>query len=136
MRFADIQSALLASWVAGSYGLTTCYPNRDYNPAAGDDHARLFVLWAGSDAATLGDDGTNEVTGIFQVDIMYRTGRGDGEALEKIDEICADYTSGTRLTYDGQQVVIWGATPTTLSTENGWLRSVLTINFSAYVRRS
>ena len=60
----------------------------------------------------------------------------NGEALEKIDEICADYTSGTRLTYDGQQVVIWGATPTTLSTENGWLRSVLTINFSAYVRRS
>ena len=136
MRFADIQSALFASWVAGRHGLTTYYPNRDYNPAAGDDHARLFVLWAGSDAATLGDDGTNEVTGIFQVDIMYRTGRGDGEALEKIDEICADYTSGTRLTYDGQQVVIWGATPTTLSTENGWLRSVLTINFSAYVRRS
>ena len=136
MRFADIQSALFASWVAGNYGLTTYYPNRDYNPAAGDDHARLFVLWAGSDAATLGDDGTNEVTGIFPVDLMYRTGRGDGEALEKIDEICADYTSGTRLTYDGQQVVIWGATPTTLSTENGWLRSVLTINFSAYVRRS
>jgi len=136
MRFADIQSALFASWVAGSYGLATYYPNRDYNPAAGDDHARLFVLWAGSDAATLGDDGTNEVTGIFQIDIMYRTGRGDGEALEKIDEICADYTSGSRLTYDGQQVVIWGATPTTLSTENGWLRSVLTINFSAYVRRS
>ncbi len=136
MRFADIQSALFASWVAGNYGLTTYYPNRDYNPAAGDDHARLFVLWAGSDAATLGDDGTNEVTGIFQIDLMCRTGRGDGEALEKIDEICADYTSGTRLTYDGQQVVIWGATPTTLSTENGWLRSVLTINFSAYVRRA
>ena len=136
MRFADIQSALFASWVAGNYGLTTYYPNRDYNPATGDDHARLFVLWAGSDAATLGDDGINEVTGIFQIDLMFRTGRGDGEALEKIDEICADYTSGTRLTYDGQQVVIWGATPTTLSTENGWLRSVLTINFSAYVRRS
>ena len=81
MRFADIQSALFASWVAGNYGLTTYYPNRDYNPAAVDYHARLFVLWAGSDAATLGDDGTNEVTGIFQVDLMYRTGRGDGEAL-------------------------------------------------------
>ena len=136
MRFADIQSALFDSWVAGSYGLTTYYPNRDYNPATGDDHARMIVLWAGSDAATLGDDGTNEVTGIFQIDLMYRTGRGDGEALEKIDEICADYVSGTRLTYDSQQVVICGATPTTLSTDYGWLRSVLTINVSAYVRRS
>jgi hypothetical protein len=136
MRFADIQSALFASWATGAYGLTTYYPNRDYNPAAGDDHARLFVLWGGSDAATMGSDGTNEVTGIFQIDLMFRTGRGDGEALEMIDTICADYISGTRLNYNSQQVVIWGATPTTLATENGWLRSVLTINFSAYVRRA
>lgn len=136
MRFADIQSALFASWATGAYGLTTYYPNRDYNPATGDDHARLFVLWGGSDAATMGSDGTNEVTGIFQIDLMFRTGRGDGEALEMIDTICADYISGTRLNYNSQQVVIWGATPTTLATENGWLRSVLTINFSAYVRRA
>jgi len=136
MRFADIQSALFASWATGAYGLTTYYPNRDYNPATGDDHARLFVLWGGSDAATMGSDGTNEVTGIFQIDIMYRTGRGNGEALETVDAICAAFPSGRRLTYNDQQVIIWGAELNGPKSEGGWLRATVSINFAAYVRRS
>lgn len=136
MRFGDIQAALLQSWIDGAYGIAAFYPNRDYNPATGEDHARLFVLWAGSDPVTLGDTGENEVSGVFQIDLMYATGRGDGELLTVADSICSDYKSGTRLTHNSQQVIVWGAAPTQIVSDGGWLRCSLSINFTAHVRRS
>ena len=136
MRFGDIQSALLESWTTVNYCITTFWPNRDYNPAAGQNHARLFVLWAGSDPVKLGYTGENDVKVIFQVDLMYATGRGDGELLDVADSICSDYRSGVRLEYDGQQVIVWGASPSQIVSDGGWLRCSLSIPFSAHVRRS
>ena len=134
MRYADIQSALLIAWEGGAFGLTTYLPDRNETPTT--DHARLAILPAKNTPATMGDDGTNEVAGVFQVDVMMRTGRGNGEALEKVDAICAAFPSGRRLTYNGQQVIIWGAELNGPKSEGGWLRATVSINFAAYVRRS
>ena len=134
MRYADIQSALIESWNNGNFGLTTIYSDRNGSPTT--DHARLRFIPAASTPATMGSDGTNEVTGIFQVDIMTRTGRGNGEALESADSVCAAYPSGRRISYNGQQIIIWGAELNGPRSEGGWLRSTVSINFAAYVRRS
>lgn len=134
MRYADIQSALLTAWDGGDFGLTTYLPDRNEMPTT--NHARITFLPAGNTAATMGDDGTNEVTGILQVDVMMRTGRGNGEALETVDSICAAFPSGRRLTYNDQQVIIWGAELNGPKSEGGWLRATVSINFAAYVRRS
>lgn len=134
MRYADIQSALITAWNDGDFGLTTYLPDRNENPTT--DHARLSFIPAANTPATMGDDGTNEVAGIFQADIMLRTGRGNGEALEIVDTVCAAFPSGRRLSYNGQQVIIWGADLNGPKTEGGWLRATVSINFAAYVRRS
>ena len=134
MRYADIQSALLTAWDDGAFGLTTYLPDRNETPTT--DHARLAILPAKNTPATMGDDGTNEVAGLFQVDVMMRTGRGNGEALGKVDAICTAFPSGRRLTYNGQQVIIWGAELNGPKSEGGWLRATVSINFAAYVRRS
>ena len=134
MRYADIQSALLTAWDDGAFGLTTYLPDRNETPTT--NHARLMFMPAVNTPATLGDDGTNEVAGIFQADVMMRTGRGNGEALEVVDTICAAFPSGRRLTYNGQQVIIWGAELNGPKSEGGWLRATVSINFAAYVRRS
>jgi len=134
MRYADIQSALLAAWDDGAFGLTTYLPDRNETPTT--DHARLSILPAKNTPATMGDDGTNEVAGVFQVDVMMRTGRGNGEALEKVDAICTAFPSGRRISYNGQQVIIWGAELNGPKSEGGWLRATVSINFAAYVRRS
>lgn len=134
MRYADIQSALLTAWDDGAFGLTTYLPDRNEMPTT--NHVRLMLIPAVNTPATLGDDGTNEVAGIFQADIMMRTGRGNGEALEVVDAICAAFPSGRRLAYNGQQVIIWGAELNGPKSEGGWLRATVSINFAAYVRRS
>ena len=134
MRYADIQSALLTAWGDGAFGLTTYLPDRNETPTT--DHARLAILPAKNTPATMGDDGTNEVAGVFQVDVMMRTGRGNGEALEKVDAICTAFPSGRRLTYNGQQVIIWGAELNGPKSEGGWLRATVSIYCAAYVRRS
>jgi len=134
MRYADIQSALLTAWDDGGFGLTTYLPDRNETPTT--NHARITFLPAGNTAATMGDDGTNEVSGVLQVDVMMRTGRGNGEALETVDAICAAFPSGRRLTYNDQQVIIWGAELNGPKSEGGWLRATVSINFAAYVRRS
>ncbi len=134
MRYADIQSALIDAWNDGNFGLTTLLPDRNENPTT--DHARISFLPAVNTPATMGDDGTNEVAGIFQIDVMMRTGRGNGEILETVDTVCAAFPSGRRVSYNGQQVIIWGAALNGPKSEGGWLRATVSINFAAYVRRS
>jgi len=134
MRYADIQSALIDAWNDGNFGLTTLLPDRNENPTT--DHARISFLPAVNIPATMGDDGTNEVAGIFQIDVMMRTGRGNGKILETVDTVCAAFPSGRRVSYSGQQVIIWGAALNGPKSEGGWLRATVSINFAAYVRRS
>lgn len=134
MRYADIQSALIKAWNDGNFGLTTLLPDRNEAPTT--DHARLSFIPADNTPATMGDDGTNEVAGIFQADIMMRTGRGNGEILDVVDTVCAAFPSGRRVSYNGQQVIIWGAALNGPKSEGGWLRATVSINFAAYVRRS
>lgn len=134
MKYADIQSAIITRWKAGNYGLTTFYPNRPYNPTG--DHARITVLTADSEPASLGATGTNRVSGVLQIDLMYTDGRGDGELLEIIDTIMADFQSGAKMAYNGQTVDVWGSQLRAPRSEGGWLRAIISINFTAQVRRS
>lgn len=134
MRYADIQSALITAWDGAGFSLTTFYPDREYNPTG--NHARLAFIPAGNDVATLGSTGTNEITGILQADILYQTGRGNGEILEKVDAVCAVFIPGHRVTYNNQQVTIVGANLRGPLSEGGWLRATVSITFSAYVQRS
>lgn len=133
MKYATIQKAMIQAWKDADFGLTTFYPDRNYNPTT--DHARLFFLPVDNVPATMGADGANDISVIMQADIMYRTGRGNGEALEIVDAVCAAFPSGLRLTADGQQVVCRGAQLSSIITDGGWLKAVVSINASAYVRR-
>lgn len=133
MRYATIQKAFLQDWDAQAFGIATYYPDRNAAPTS--DHAELAMLPAGNDVKTLGGDGENDVTGIFQITLKFRTGRGNGEILEQADTICQAYPSGRIITADSQQVRIWGAQLNGPRSDNGWLRATISINFSAYVRR-
>ena len=133
MRHADIQAAFLSDWDAQDFGLQTILPQRTAAPT--NDHVRLNYLPAGNDVSSLGADGSNEVTGIFQADLCFRTGRGNGEILTQIDTISTAYPTGRRISHGGQEVIIRGASVSAPRSENGWLVASISINFSAYVRR-
>lgn len=133
MKYATIQKAFLDDWNAQAFGLVTYYPERNATPT--NDHAELMMIPADNAVATLGTDGENDVRGIFQVSLKYRTGRGNGEILEQADIICAAYPSGRIITANSQQVRILGAQLNGPRSDNGWLRATISINFSAFVRR-
>ena len=134
MIYADIQRAFIDAWQAANFDLQTFYPNREYKPTG--NHAVMYFMPADNNVSTLGSTGTNEIIGIFQIDVMYKTGRGNGEILEKCDEITSAFVSGQRITYSTQQVTIWGSQMRQPENENGWLKAIITIEFSAFARRA
>lgn len=133
MRYATIQAALFRAWIAADFGVTIVYPDRD--AAANTEHVRLSLIPVDSTPATLGPTGANQVTGILQADFHFRTGRGNGEALSVVDAVCAAFPSGLILTEDGQQLAIWGAKLDKIFSDGGWLRAIISIQFTAHVRR-
>ena len=134
MIYSSIQRAFIDAWQAADFGIQTFYPDREYAPTG--NHARMFFIPADNTVSTLGGTGTNEITGLFQIDVMYKTGRGNGEILTKCDEITSAFVSGQRINYSSQQVTIWGSQMRQPQDENGWLKAIITIEFSAFARRT
>lgn len=134
MSYSIIQTALFKDWQAQDFALPTYYPGRNETPI--NDHIQLIFLPVSNRVASMGADGSNEVIGILQADVMYRTGRGTGEILTITDAIVAAYPSGRHIVEQGQDVTIWGAEPSQPRTDGGWQKISISINFTAYVRRS
>lgn len=134
MSYSIIQEAFLKDWQSQAFGLPVFYEGRNSTPTV--DHLRLSFLPVSNRAASLGADGSNEVIGILQADVVMRTGRGTGEMLAVVDLIVDAYPTGRRISEAGQSVVIWGAEPSSIRSDGGWQKISISINFSAYVRRS
>jgi len=133
MSYANIQAALFQHWNTLDFGLPTFYPDRNENPVG--KHIRLSLGIAPTEIATLGSNGDNREQGFLQADVCYETGFGNGAILGKMEEIRAEFPTGLRISYSGQEVIIWTASMTPPRSEDGWLRGIITINFTAYVRR-
>lgn len=135
MRWADIQSAVRQHWIAGNF-LPTLYAARGGEPTGNQAYAQLWFMPANTAPSTTGPQGRDLAEGFTQVNLMYPTGEGAGDALEMADEIAFHFQAGTRLDYNGQDVIIRGVSIAPPMTEKGWLMLPVTINWSAYMRRS
>jgi len=136
MKLADIYGGLITRYVAGNFGLTTYYPNKDGNPTAGEKHARVWFLPAQNDAASLGGSGYDRMSGILQIDLMYPTDNGIGDVLAKADEIAAYFQRGQDETYNTFTTRITGTRIDGPRNEDGWLRTIISIGWYAHVARS
>jgi hypothetical protein len=136
VSLAGIQSAIVTRYQAGSFGLTTFYPGKNYDPTADTAHARLWFIPSGNDAASLGGTGSDLISGIAQIDLMYPEGKGIGDALEKADAVAAYFQRGQSQVYSGTTVVFDGATILQPRNEDGWLRVPVSIAWHCYKARS
>ena len=130
-----IDSALLSSFDAGSFGLPIASENRPYDPQPGTAWAQLFVVHAQPSIATMGSGGQDEITGFLQVNLNYPEGSGGGAAKQKATAIRDYFTAGTKHSYGGVDVYIANAGRSASFNIDSWYRLVVTINWYTRLTR-
>jgi hypothetical protein len=136
MRFSDLRSALIQSWIDGGFGLNTAYPNRKFDPVAGTPWAAVFILPNQPEVATLGDSGADQHDGVFQISLFYPPNQGDHDIMAKADAIARHYKAGNRFSYDDQSLLVRNCGRAQGRLDDGWYRIDLTINWVAWVERA
>lgn len=135
MSYSEIQSAFFTEWAANnSFGMTTFFPDRDYTPTT--EHCRLFFLPSERVAKTLGADGSDDIVGVFQIDLKMQTGKGNGELLEKVDSILSAFNINKVMPYNDARVRVLSTAFKNLGSIDGFLTGVISIEFSSYFRRA
>lgn len=135
MKFAAIQSALAEMYTAGGFGLQTFWPSVDYTPQAGQPHAQIAFITNQPEASSVGTGGLDVHTGILQIDLMYPLGKGTGDSVEKADQVANVFKGGTQASFGGQTVNIRSCGIRQPTASGGWLRTIISIAWIAYVAR-
>ena len=136
MSLSLIKQALVQSYVDGSFGLSTAYENRTFEPTKGTPWASVMVERVDGSAVTLGDSGEDNHAGYMQIDLNYPTNEGDGDILAKLEALRAYYTPGTSFTSSGQSVIIRYCEPSGGRLVDGWYRISLTVYYYARIART
>jgi hypothetical protein len=97
MSFNSIPAALIAHYRAGAFftDALTAYPNAAFTkPGPSVAWASLFNLPAAASALSLSD--SDEMAGVFQIDLNYPLNGGAGDAQARADAIRSWFRRGTR----------------------------------------
>jgi hypothetical protein len=135
MSFANIESALLTAYTGGSFGLSTAYENVDFSPVDGTAWAMINFLPAQPEPTSIGQDGIDLHTGVFQIALKYPPNTGRSAVVAKADAIAAVFYAGAHLGYNGQYVTISSCGRSGGGLVDGWFTVYLTINWWAHVLR-
>ncbi len=96
MSFNSIPSALIARYRSGAFftDALTAYPNATFTkPAPSVSWASVFVIPATTAPLSIRD--SDEMAGVFQIDLNYPINSGAGGAQAKADAIRAHFKRGT-----------------------------------------
>lgn len=138
MKFAAIDAALIDRFLAGGFLPTAAVAtdNEGFKPpAASKPWARLTNLPTQPSQATLGDGGLDLHTGILQVDLYFPQGKGRAATLQLADQIAAHFKAGESCEFEGQFVRFISCGRSEGRVEDGWYRTVISINWKAHVER-
>lgn len=129
MSFLNIQSAL-AQRLDALVGLPTIYwPGTKETPTHGTDWVRPTVLPATSELLVL--DGTQDDSGVYQIDVFIDAGRGEGPLLTIIDNIRTHFKASTTLTQSGTDVFINSVSVSQIEQDNAWLKGSVLVTYKS-----
>ena len=142
MNQRKIDEALIATYVAGTFGLPTAYPNMGAvdasgNPVqpSGEPWARVSILPSRPVVATLGPGGHDEFNGVMQVDLFYPRNTGSGAVNAKADEIITAFKAGTTHTAGTVVVHSDGAGRVRAVELPDWYLTIIEIAFHSWIER-
>lgn len=142
MSFAEIQAGLTEEWARVNSTtlvdeLPTAYENVEFEHPNGTPWAAVFMLASPSNVGSLGDNGDDEFSGIFQIDLMYPLGEGIFRVNEAIDLIREEFKAGKYLTYSGgtQYVLINACSPAIRQKEDSFYRATISVEWETRINR-
>lgn len=130
MSFNSIPSALIARYRSGAFftDALTAYPNATFTkPAPSVAWASVFVIPATTAPLSIRD--SDEMAGVFQIDLNYQINSGAGGAQAKADAIRAHFKRGTVLS----GVELGAVSVANLGPVDGWYRVSVSVFYRAFV---
>lgn len=130
MSFNSIPSALIARYRSGAFftDALTAYPNAAFTkPGPSIAWASVFVIPATTAALSIRD--SDEMVGVFQIDLNYPLNGGAGAVQAKADAIRAHFKRGTGLT----GVEVGAVSIANLGPVDGWFRVAVSIAYRSFV---
>jgi hypothetical protein len=128
--FNTIPAALIARYRAGAFftDARTAYANAEFaKPGTSIAWAAVFAIPAQTEILSITD--TDEMAGVFQIDINYPQNTGAGSAQAMADSIRAWFKRGTVL--DGVHLGAVSVTPGAVV--DGWYRVSVSVLYRAFV---
>lgn len=130
MSFNTIPAALIAHYRAGAFftDAVTAMPNAAFTkPAPTVAWASIFNIPANTAAISLSD--SDEMPGVFQIDLNYPLNKGAGAAQAMAQQVRAHFKRGTRV--GGVEIGAVSYVP--LGPVDGWYRGVVSVEYRAFV---
>jgi hypothetical protein len=130
VSFNTIPAALITKYRAGAFftDARTAYPNAAFTkPGPGVAWASVFVIPAQTAALSLSD--SDEMAGVFQIDLNYPLNGGAGAAQAMAEQIRTHFKRGAR----AGDVELGTVSYAALGPVDGWYRGVVSVEYRAMV---
>lgn len=105
MSTLAIRAALETALSAMSPSLETAWENVEFTPTPGTAYQRATLMFARPDD-TESVGGRSREQGILQIDLMYPSNAGSGDALTRAELLRSTFARGTSFTSGGTTVTI------------------------------
>jgi hypothetical protein len=135
MSQLKIEQAFLLSWLNDNaeFSLPTAYENKDYKPTLQTAYAQIINLPNPLDPLSFKD--SDETSGIFRIILRYPINESAIIAKTKAQEILDAYKIGTIVSYLGQSGIIRKTMRQNGAPEDGWYKTVLSLEYFAIITR-
>ena len=103
----------------------TAWPNREYSPVAGTDWLQVAHLPAPTVRRSIGADGQNAYTGIYQITVNTAPGAGPGHAESLADTVANHFPLGA--VFGGVRIAAVSCAPALQ--DSGWYRIPVSVTY-------
>lgn len=136
-KFEDLRKALTSPMANVLPSVDKVFPNEEYTPTIDRPHMRYYVLPNQPRAATLGADGLDVHTGVFQISLFYPKSTGDIDLLRAADEVetvYQQYVRGAYLSSGSVNVRITSVGLGNTSADSAWFFAPININYESFLK--
>lgn len=133
--FYDIGRALRKQLNAMTSLPPIAWENKKYTPIVGTLFLRPTNITGDTVQASLGDSGTDETVGIYQIDVFSPADKGDKAASQMADNVANKFKRGTVMSYNGRNVrVINVSRQVGITNNDGWYQVSVVITYKAFTQ--
>jgi hypothetical protein len=117
------------------YDVEIATENVSYDPRSGVAYISTHLFPLPVYQATLGSEGVDMVSGLFQISVNYPADSGMTDLLTKVDELNSVFKSGAQFTISPYWVNIRNVSNTRVIVSNGFATIHLTIDYFSHIQR-